>query len=882
MREHVIMSTSTGTVSKDRVCVKGKFLYNGTEKFYIKGVTYGTFKPQEDGMQFPEEGMVAKDFSMMAEQGINCVRTYTVPPKYLLDLATQYALRVMVGLPWEQHITFLDDANRKKDIIKRVQEGVKSCGEHPAILCFAIGNEIPSTIVRWYGKHKIEGFLKQLYTAAKAVDPHSLVTYVNFPTTEYLDLDFLDFDCFNVYLETPEKLSSYIARLHNLASDRPLVLAEIGLDSLRKGEQQQAETLTWQIGTIFAKGCAGMFVFAWTDEWWRGGFEIKDWDFGIVDRQRNPKLALHAVRETMAEVPFSQHEKLPFFSVIVCTYNGSATVKDCLDGLMKLNYPLFEVIVLNDGSTDNTANIASRYPVRLISTTNRGLSNARNTGLHAAKGDIIAYIDDDAYPDPHWLHYLAYAYLHTSHAGIGGPNLVPDEDGPIAKCVANAPGGPVHVLISDEVAEHIPGCNMSFRKEALLEVGGFDPAYRTAGDDVDICWRVQDTGKTIGFHASAMVWHHRRNSLMAYWKQQKGYGRAEALLEAKWPEKYNGFGHYAWAGRIYGNGLTSSVKFKKDKIFYGTWGTALFQSVYQPANGVLNALPLMPEWYLFCGLLAVLASLGFLWLPLLWLWPVFAASVGIIVTQAAYSASKNVSLHLSQKRNLKYRLLITLLHIIQPIARLYGRLQHGLTPWRKRGAGFSRKFILPFRPRVFTHWSEEWQESEQWLKDIEKNLTGLKLRVKRGGDFDDWDMEVRSGIFSNSRALLTIEEHGGAKQYLRLRCKTIFSPAGLVLLTLSGSLAVFSTLNGSWLVGAVIGAITFLLASRFIIEAANGMNSLFTAFKRLPVFGKGNDQQAGVESETQMTKEVLTQQEEELQLVFEIEHGEEGFLNKPK
>jgi hypothetical protein len=76
--------------------------------------------------------------------------------------------------------------------------------------------------------------------------------------------------------------------------------------------------------------------------------------------------------------------------------------------------------------------------------------------------------------------------MNSSHAGIGGPNIAPAEDGPIAKCVANSPGGPVHVLLSDEIAEHIPGCNMSFRKDALMEIGGFDPIYRSAGDDVDI------------------------------------------------------------------------------------------------------------------------------------------------------------------------------------------------------------------------------------------------------------------------------------------------------------------------------------------------------------------------------------------------------------
>ncbi len=83
--------------------------------------------------------------------------------------------------------------------------------------------------------------------------------------------------------------------------------------------------------------------------------------------------------------------------------------------------------------------------------------------MYNAKGEILAYIDDDAYPDPDWLRYLAFAYVTSDHGCIGGPNIAPSDDGFIGTCVANAPGGPVHVLVSDEIAEHVPGCNMSFR-----------------------------------------------------------------------------------------------------------------------------------------------------------------------------------------------------------------------------------------------------------------------------------------------------------------------------------------------------------------------------------------------------------------------------------
>ena len=137
-------------------------------------------------------------------------------------------------------------------------------------------------------------------------DPAALVTYVNYPTTEYLDLPFLDLACFNVYLESQERLTAYLARLQNLVGDRPLIMSEIGLDSRRHGLARQARSLYWQVRTTFAAGAAGAFVFAWTDKWHRGGHDIEDWDFGLTRRDRRPKPALAAARQAMAEAPFAR------------------------------------------------------------------------------------------------------------------------------------------------------------------------------------------------------------------------------------------------------------------------------------------------------------------------------------------------------------------------------------------------------------------------------------------------------------------------------------------------------------------------------------------------------------------------------------------------
>jgi Glycosyl transferase family 2 len=289
------------------------------------------------------------------------------------------------------------------------------------VLCYAVGNEIPAPVVRRYGKRRVEGFINDLCASVKDEDASALVTYVNYPTTEYLELPSLDFVSFNVYLETEKRFSTYLARLQNLAGERPLFMAELGLDSRRNGEHRQAESLDWQIRAAFEAVCAGAFVFSWTDEWFRGGPRPRGLGFrsdhtGIA----GAKTALAAVAARFSKVPFSEDQVWPKISVIVCSCNGARTIGETLAALDRLEYPDYEVIVVDDGSTDGTSNIAQKYRFRMIRTENQGLSSARNCGLQAATGEIVAYIDDDAYPDPHWLQYLPAAFVRTQYAGIGG------------------------------------------------------------------------------------------------------------------------------------------------------------------------------------------------------------------------------------------------------------------------------------------------------------------------------------------------------------------------------------------------------------------------------------------------------------------------------
>ncbi|HEY5607796.1 MAG TPA: glycosyltransferase [Alphaproteobacteria bacterium] len=814
-----------------RVRAGGKFLFAGTEKFWVKGVTYGAFQPDDAKREYTDEAKIARDFAMMAEAGINTVRIpHTVPPRSLLDIAERHGLRVMVGLSAEQYAGYLIDRKGAPDVEQIIREKVRTVAGHPALLCYALGNEIVAPLARWIGRRRIERYLEKLYRAVKDEDPDALVTYVNYPTTEYLQLPFLDIVSMNVYLETEEKLAAYLARLQNIAGDRPLILAEAGLDAMRNGEDKQAAVLDWQIRTIFRAGCAGAVIFAWTDEWWRGGAFVDDWAFGLTTAERKPKPALAAVSRAFAETPFPATRNWPRISVVVCSYNGARTIRDTLDAVGRLDYPNYEVIVVNDGSTDATAEIAAEYPVRLITTDNRGLSSARNTGMEAATGSIVAYTDDDAYPDPHWLTFLADMFERSDHAGIGGPNLPPAGDGFIAEAVAESPGGPVQVLLTDELAEHIPGCNMAYRKDRLQAIGGFDVRYRAAGDDVDCCWRLLDRGWTLGFAPAAMVWHHRRNSVRMFWRQQKGYGKAEALLEAKWPDKYNVAGHLSWGGKIYGNGLTLPLLFAS-RVYHGVWGSAPFQSFHAAMPGMLAALPMMPEWFLITAGLFVATLLGFSWPPLLWAGPLFALALAAPIAQAlisARAASRRKYRSDAQARR-RFFWLVAALHLMQPVARLIGRIKHGLTPWR--GARLSG-FTLPW-PRRYAMWTTRWKAAEDRLSGLGQTLKSAGSGYLCGGDYDRWDLAVRGGLFGGAKLLMAVEEHGGGAQYVRAR---IWPTAGRFALWLAGLTllaGVLAAANGAGIAAAVLGLAFAAVAAHIVVESGHALHALNAAADRM-------------------------------------------------
>jgi GT2 family glycosyltransferase len=854
----------------------GKFLQHRGAPLLVKGVSYGTFAPDLEGWQFPARAQVRRDFALMAEHGINTVRLYTPPPMWLLDEAAGQGLCAMIGLPWPQHFALLDDRSASRRIRKTIDEEVRRLAPHDAVLLFAIGNEVPASIVRWHGRERVERFLGDLYGSAKSAAPDRMVTYVNYPPTDYLALPFLDVVAFNVYLHDERALRGYIARLQHIAGSRPLLLAEAGADAFREGEDGQAVLTAMQLHAAFEEGACGAVAFTWTDEWWRGGHDVEDWAFGLVDRDRRPKPALYAAARVFAVAPFAPaaQRTWPRVSVVVCVYNGAATLADCLDALAKVDYPDVDVIVVDDGSTDGSREIAARYPwVTLVAKGNGGLSSARNAGLSAASGKIVAYLDADARPDPTWLSYLVQPFLTSDVAGVGGPSVVPHDDPWFAQCVARAPGSPSHVLLNDRLAEHVPGCNMAFRREVLLALDGFNPLFLRAGDDVDFCWRVQARGWEIGFAPGALVWHHHRTSLRAYWRQQVGYGESETWLRPLHPEKFAGL-RTVWHGHIY-SPLPSLRALRRSIVNTGVWGTAAFPSVYRTAAHPLSHLPHSARWQV-TSLALALIGLALLSTPMRTLGAVLlaagAAGVAVTVVKCAWYALDTDVERLSAGRRsprvlrrVAYRTALAMLHFVQPLARAYGRVRGYLVRPQKARPAFrhatdtpqgmpapGRAMQLARLTRSGTLQACFW--SERYV-DVQTVLTKLAdwLRLSRAVDlieidegwWSDRDLSVAVGhlLWLDVRAL--VEDHGGGRSRLRVAMRPRLNRVGSFMagaLLIGAAVAIFQALAGSGAasaVAALCGAVVVLTAWRLVRTAGTVYDALdkVTAEMRMTPMG---------------------------------------------
>ncbi|MEI8175711.1 MAG: glycosyltransferase, partial [Candidatus Omnitrophota bacterium] len=223
----------------------------------------------------------------------------------------------------------------------------------------------------------------------------------------------------------------------------------------------------------------------------------------------------------------------PSISIIIPAYNADRTIAQTLEACLAQDYPkdALEIIVVDDGSTDDTKDIVARYPVRYIAQKNAGPAAARNRGWRAAKGELICFTDADCIPEKAWATKIARGYESDNVGAVGGSYDIANPRSLLASCIHQ------EILARHESMPRsvraLGSYNLSVRRELLERVGGFDEMYRTSsGEDNDLSYRLLREGKQLMFDRSIVVAHHHPENLGRYLRTQfwHGYWRVRLYL----------------------------------------------------------------------------------------------------------------------------------------------------------------------------------------------------------------------------------------------------------------------------------------------------------------------------------------------------------------
>ena len=510
-------------------------------------------------------------------------------------------LRVMVGLPWSQHVAFLDDRSLKRDDPPRARR--RRCarlGDHPAVLTFRARQRDPARrrpLARADARRALPA--RACTKTRKRASPDSLFTYVNFPPTEFLDLSFFDICAFNVYLHREAELRAYLARLQHIAGQKPLLLAEAGADSIREGEDGQAAITAMHVRAAFEEGACGAIAFAWTDEWWRGGYAGRRLDV----RPRRPRAPPEArgrrgrrgVRGRA--VPARARARLaPRVGRRLRLQRRRharrlPAVARAADLSRLRDHPRQRRLARSHRARSPAA-IAR---VRVIDTPNGGLSAARNVGLAAATGEIVAYTDADTRVDPRLADVPRPAVPHarTSSAPADRTSCPPT----IRRWRSASRARPAARRTCCSTIASPSTCPAATWRSAATR-----------------CWR--SAASTPSTCAPATMWtcaggcrraagrsaSRRRRSCgttTARRSRRTGGSRSATAKAKRWlmahhPDKFLD-GRMLWRGRIY-----SPLPFVRSlwgtRINAGVWGTAAFPSVYRTDVHPFAFLPHSIKW----------------------------------------------------------------------------------------------------------------------------------------------------------------------------------------------------------------------------------------------------------------------------------------------
>jgi hypothetical protein len=280
-------------------------------------------------------------------------------------------------------------------------------------------------------------------------------------------------------------------------------------------------------------------------------------------------------------------------------------------------------------------------------------------------------------------------------------------------------------------------------------------------------------------------------------------------------------------------------------VYHGVWGAAPFQSLYEPAVGGWGALLHSPVWHLLTAGLGAIALLGLDWGPMRLAAVPFVVAVAVTAAQAARGAAHagfGAAEH--QVRwwdRLRRRAVTALLHLTQPVARHLGRWAYGLRdplPWRS----VKVRRLLPL---TFATWTEHWLEPAERVRRIESALQNAGESVRRGGEFDRWDLDVQHGSCGSARLRVAVEDHARGCQLIRTRMWPRFTVGGLVLTLVFSVLAAGATGAHAWVAAGVLALAATYCGFRSLTDPMAALSVTREALERVGLAPQSHGSESG-------------------------------------
>jgi O-antigen biosynthesis protein len=543
---------SSFSIAHHTVAAHAKFFSRSGHKFFLTATRLDGFGSTLDLNEKLKLRRRLEDFKAAHTSGLILTEEQSQPA---LDVVAAAGMVAIVDLAIES-----DDLvypSRFGELVSRVAHAGNVYRSHPGLLGYLIdcplehetSPESPSPV----GLKTIRRRLGALLRILKQHGPNALValkhrqaSFVPFLAEE----DFLY--CSTARMDKRE-LRPWIENLHRLAGARPVVIEFVPASS----GQDEA------VAEAFGAGVAGVVAPSVPAP------PSRDW-LGIRMLRPAETMPFASLKGSGPPPPTS----CPLVSVVVCALNDERTTPWCLKSLSRLAYPNFEVVIVAHGGSAGVCEAVAQSPqFRVIRPSTKGLGAARNAGLSAARGEIVAFVEPDFAVDQDWLTFMVREIQERQLDACCGPACVLPETTKIAACLAAAPPS----LSSTSFGDAMARSNLVFTKDALRRAGGFERKYKAFDADMDLCRKIEGTGARLGYSPVALVWNLRPYTLGTFLSRQGSYGRGDAKL-GRW-----GADSLSQLGRA------------------GVFGH------YQRALRMLLVVPQSAEWMILWALVAVLA-----------------------------------------------------------------------------------------------------------------------------------------------------------------------------------------------------------------------------------------------------------------------------------